>query len=41
MERDHLEDMGVDRRIVVTWLFKKWDGEAWNRLLWARIGAVG
>jgi hypothetical protein len=25
MERDHLEDQGLDRRIILSWSFRKWD----------------
>ena len=24
-ERDHLEDPGVDERIILRWMFSKWD----------------
>jgi hypothetical protein len=24
--RDHLEDLRVDERIVLKWIFKRWDG---------------
>jgi hypothetical protein len=25
-EGDHLEDPGVDERIILQWIFEKWDG---------------
>jgi hypothetical protein len=37
-ERDHLEDPGVDGRVVVTWILRKWDVEALTGLIWLRIG---
>ena len=33
MEGDHLENADVNGRIMLKWIFKKWDGEAWARLI--------
>jgi hypothetical protein len=40
-ETDHLEGMFVDRRVILKWIFKMWDGETSTGLLWLRIGLSG
>jgi hypothetical protein len=37
-ERNQFEDVGVDGKIILNGIFKKWDGEAWTGLVWLRIG---
>jgi hypothetical protein len=32
---------GIDGRIILKRVFKKWDGEVWVGLLWLRIGRRG
>jgi hypothetical protein len=39
-ERDYLEDLGLDGRIILRWIFKKWGG-ARNGLMWLRIATGG
>jgi hypothetical protein len=40
-ERDHLEEPGIDGRIILRWIFSKWDLGAWTGSIWLRIGRVG
>jgi hypothetical protein len=39
-EGDHLEDRGVDVRIILKWILEKWNG-AWTGSIWLRIGTGG
>ena len=40
-ERDHLGETGVDKRIILKWIFRKWDVGARTESSWLRIGTVG
>ena len=40
-EKNHLEDPGVDGRIILRWIFRKWDVRLWFGSSWLRIGTGG
>ena len=40
-ERDHLEDPGIDWRMILRWILRKWYVRAWTGLIWLSIGTGG
>jgi len=41
MRRDYLGDPGVDGRIILRRIFRKWDVGVWTRSIWLRVGTGG
>jgi hypothetical protein len=39
--KNHLEDPGIDGRIILRCIFRKWDVTAWTGLSWLRIRKGG
>jgi hypothetical protein len=40
-EKDHLRDPGVDGRIILRGIFRKWDVGVWIASIWLRIETGG
>ena len=40
-EPDHLDDPGIDGRVILKRVFRKWNVGAWTGSIWLRIGTGG
>ena len=40
-ERYHFADPGIDRKIILRWIFWKWDVRVWTGSSWLSIGTGG
>jgi len=39
--RNHCGDLGIDGRIILGWISRRWDGGIWTGLSWTRIEKGG
>jgi len=39
--KNHLREPGVDGRIILRWIFRKWNVGVWTGASWLRIGIGG
>jgi hypothetical protein len=40
-KNDDLGDTGVDGRIILRWIFRKWEVGLWTASSWLRMGSSG
>jgi len=40
-EGDHLQDPGVDEKVILRWSLRRWDVGLWTKSIWLRVGIGG
>jgi hypothetical protein len=35
---EHLEDLDINGKITLNWIFKRWNGRMWSGFAWLRVG---
>jgi hypothetical protein len=40
-EIDHLEDAGIDEKVIIKWILIKSIGKTWTGLIWLGIRTIG
>jgi hypothetical protein len=38
--RDYLEDLDVEKRIILEWILRKYGGMVWTSCIWFKIGTI-
>jgi hypothetical protein len=37
-ERGHLDDLGIDGRVILKWILRHLDARVWTGFMWNRLG---